>query len=113
MRILTNSSVVVGTRVYEQIPILAVGFFVILLREAYDDSSRINMSIWEVYNRVANRAFTYTNADDCTVFLRVLNRILNKKYSMDARRRCRYFLQQVLSGSMLLHIVERIYKEII
>lgn len=92
---------------------LSVGFFLVLLKEAYDDNSQSTVSIWEVYNRIANRAFTYTNAEDCVAFLRILNRLLHKKLAADGQRRCRYFLQQVLSDSLLLHIVERIYKEII
>jgi|JI6StandDraft_1071083.scaffolds.fasta_scaffold22618_3 hypothetical protein len=113
LRTLTNSSVIKCNMITEQLSILAVGFFVVLLKEAHDDNSQTAVSIWEVYNRVVKQAFTYTNADDCDVFLRVLARLLSKKYAADSQRRVRSFLQQVLSDNALLHIVERIYKETI
>jgi hypothetical protein len=113
MRTLSNSYIIRSQKIYEQVSVLAVGFFIVLLRDAYADTTQSPINIWEIYNKVVNRAFTYSNANDCAVFLRLLNKLLNKKYSTDNQKRYKYFLKEVYADSHLLHISERIYKETI
>lgn len=81
-----------------------------LLKDAYEDGTPTSVSIWEIYNKVANKTFSYSDPDDGAVFLKIFNKVLSKKYANDNRKRQKYFLHAVYSDKVLRSLVVRVYK---
>lgn len=113
MRQLGNSYLLRSSSLTDSTSILAIGFFLLLLKDAYEDGTPTCVSIWEIYNKVANKNFSYSDKDDGAVFLKVFNKVLSKKYATDNRKRQKYFLHAVYSDKSLLEIVVRVYRETI